>query len=101
MAREYSSPQMRYFIGDVRDRDRLTRSFEDVDYVVHAAALKHVPIAEYNPIEGMRTNVNGAETVIAEAWSCRVPRVIALSADKAATPINLYGAAKLASDKLF
>jgi UDP-N-acetylglucosamine 4,6-dehydratase/5-epimerase len=101
MAREYNSPTMRYFIGDVRDRDRLTRSFEDVDYVVHAAALKHVPIAEYNPIECIRTNVNGAENVIDAALRCRVAKVIALSTDKAANPINLYGATKLASDKLF
>jgi UDP-N-acetylglucosamine 4,6-dehydratase len=101
MAREYDSPQMRYFIGDVRDRDRLTRSFDDVDYVVHAAALKHVPIAEYNPIECIRTNVNGAENVIDAALHCRVSKVIALSTDKAANPINLYGATKLASDKLF
>jgi UDP-N-acetylglucosamine 4,6-dehydratase len=101
MAREYDSPQMRYFIGDVRDRDRLTKSFEDVDYVVHAAALKHVPIAEYNPIECIRTNVNGAENVIDAALQCRVTKVIALSTDKAANPINLYGATKLASDKLF
>jgi UDP-N-acetylglucosamine 4,6-dehydratase/5-epimerase len=101
MAREYDSPQMRFFIGDVRDRDRLTKTFEDVDYVVHAAALKHVPIAEYNPIECIRTNVNGAENVIDAALQCRVSRVIALSTDKAANPINLYGATKLASDKLF
>jgi UDP-N-acetylglucosamine 4,6-dehydratase/5-epimerase len=101
MAREYDSPTMRYFIGDVRDRDRLTKSFEDVDYVVHAAALKHVPIAEYNPIECIRTNVNGAENVIDAALRCRVTKVIALSTDKAANPINLYGATKLASDKLF
>jgi UDP-N-acetylglucosamine 4,6-dehydratase len=101
MAREYDSPQMRFFIGDVRDRNRLTRSFEDVDYVVHAAAMKHVPIAEYNPIECIRTNVNGAENVIDAALQCRVTKVIALSTDKAANPINLYGATKLASDKLF
>jgi UDP-N-acetylglucosamine 4,6-dehydratase len=101
MAREYSSPAMRFFIGDVRDRNRLTKSFEDVDYVVHAAALKHVPIAEYNPMECIRTNVNGAENVIDAALQCDVARVVALSTDKAANPINLYGATKLASDKLF
>jgi UDP-N-acetylglucosamine 4,6-dehydratase/5-epimerase len=101
MAREFDSPKMRYFIGDVRDRDRLTKSFEDVDFVVHAAALKHVPIAEYNPIECIRTNVNGAENVIDAALRCRVTKVVALSTDKAANPINLYGATKLASDKLF
>jgi UDP-N-acetylglucosamine 4,6-dehydratase len=101
MAREFDAPQMRYFIGDVRDRDRLMRIFEDVDYVVHAAALKHVPIAEYNPIECIRTNVNGAENVIDAALQCRIAKVIALSTDKAANPINLYGATKLASDKLF
>jgi UDP-N-acetylglucosamine 4,6-dehydratase len=101
MAGEYSSPAMRFFIGDVRDRDRLTKSFEDVDYVVHAAALKHVPIAEYNPMECIRTNVNGAENVIDAALQCGVARVVALSTDKAANPINLYGATKLASDKLF
>jgi UDP-N-acetylglucosamine 4,6-dehydratase/5-epimerase len=101
MAREYDSPQMRFFIGDVRDRNRLMKSFEDVDYVVHAAAMKHVPIAEYNPIECIRTNVNGAENVIDAALQCRVTKVIALSTDKAANPINLYGATKLASDKLF
>jgi UDP-N-acetylglucosamine 4,6-dehydratase/5-epimerase len=101
MAREYTSTAMRFFIGDVRDRNRLTKSFEDVDYVVHAAALKHVPIAEYNPMECIRTNVNGAENVIDAALQCGVGKVIALSTDKAANPINLYGATKLASDKLF
>src|SRR5579872_228530 len=101
MAREFTSSVMRFFIGDVRDRDRLRKSFEDVDYVVHAAALKHVPIAEYNPMECIRTNVNGAENVIDAALQCSVAKVVALSTDKAANPINLYGATKLASDKLF
>src|SRR5579872_7525187 len=101
MAREFTSSTMRFFIGDVRDRDRLRKSFEDVDYVVHAAALKHVPIAEYNPMECIRTNVNGAENVIDAALQCGVAKVVALSTDKAANPINLYGATKLASDKLF
>lgn len=94
-------PAMRYFIGDVRDRDRLDIAMRDVDYVVHAAALKHVPIAEYNPFECIRTNVMGAENVVAAAIRQGVKRVVALSTDKAANPINLYGASKLASDKIF
>src|SRR3569833_624695 len=105
MAQEFSEaeyPQMRYFIGDVRDLDRLKRAFKGVDYVIHAAAMKHVPIAEYNPTECVRTNINGAEKVInAAIESGDVKKVIALSTDKAAAPINLYGATKLASDKLF
>lgn len=101
MAQEVDAPQMRYFIGDVRDRDRLMQAFDGVDFVVHAAALKHVPIAEYNPIECIKTNIHGAENVIAAAVACGVEKVIALSTDKAANPINLYGATKLASDKLF
>lgn len=94
-------PCIRYFIGDVRDRDRLYRAFDDVDYVVHAAALKQVPTAEYNPIEAVRTNVLGAANVIDAAIDKNVKKVIALSTDKAANPINLYGATKLCSDKLF
>jgi UDP-N-acetylglucosamine 4,6-dehydratase len=101
MAQEFDAPQMRYFIGDVRDRDRLLQAFEGADYVVHAAALKHVPIAEYNPIECIKTNIHGAENVIQAAISTGVRKVVALSTDKAANPINLYGATKLASDKLF
>jgi UDP-N-acetylglucosamine 4,6-dehydratase/5-epimerase len=101
MAQEFSAPEMRYFIGDVRDRDRLMQAFDGVDYVVHAAALKHVPIAEYNPVECIKTNIHGAENVIAAAIASGVDKVIALSTDKAANPINLYGATKLASDKLF
>jgi UDP-N-acetylglucosamine 4,6-dehydratase/5-epimerase len=101
MAQEFTSPVMRFLIGDVRERDRLTRAFEGVDYVVHAAALKHVPIAEYNPLECIKTNIHGAEHVINAAIDARVTKVIALSTDKAANPINLYGATKLASDKLF
>jgi UDP-N-acetylglucosamine 4,6-dehydratase/5-epimerase len=101
MAQELSAPEMRYFIGDVRDRDRLMQAFDGVDYVVHAAALKHVPIAEYNPVECIKTNIHGAENVIAAAIASGVDKVIALSTDKAANPINLYGATKLASDKLF
>jgi UDP-N-acetylglucosamine 4,6-dehydratase len=92
---------IRYFLGDVRDRDRLYRAFEGVDIVVHAAALKQVPAAEYNPLEFIKTNVLGAANVIDAAIDCNVKRVIALSTDKAANPINLYGATKLCSDKLF
>lgn len=92
---------MRYFIGDVRDEPRLTRAMADVDVVVHAAALKQVPAAEYNPFEAVKTNILGAEHVINACMSTSVSRVIALSTDKAAAPINLYGATKLASDKLF
>lgn len=94
-------PFMRYFIGDVRDRDRLYRAFDAVDVVVHAAALKQVPACEYNPIEAIRTNVLGASNVVDAAIDRGVERVIALSTDKAANPINLYGATKLCSDKLF
>lgn len=93
--------ELRYFIGDVRDVDRLEMAMRDVDYVVHAAALKHVPTAEYNPFECVMTNVNGAENVVKAAIRSGVKRVIALSTDKAANPINLYGATKLASDKIF
>lgn len=92
---------MRYFIGDVRDRDRLTLAMRHVDYVVHAAAMKQVPAAEYNPMECLKTNVNGAENVVYAAMQNGVKKVIALSTDKAANPINLYGASKLASDKIF
>ena len=94
-------PAMRYFIGDVRDKDRLERAFEDIDIVIHAAAMKHVHIAEYNPSECVKTNINGAENVIAAAVKCGVKDVVALSTDKACAPINLYGATKLTSDKLF
>ncbi len=94
-------PFMRYFIGDVRDRDRLEMAMRDVDYVVHAAALKQVPTAEYNPFECIRTNVFGAENVVSAALQRNVRKVIALSTDKAANPVNLYGASKLASDKIF
>ena len=92
---------MRYFIGDVRDRDRLMQAMREVDYVVHAAALKQVPAAEYNPMECIKTNIHGAENVIHAALEKNIEKVIALSTDKAANPINLYGATKLASDKLF
>jgi UDP-N-acetylglucosamine 4,6-dehydratase len=94
-------PGIRYFIGDVRDQQRLIRAFERIDIVVHAAALKQVPTAEYNPMECIRTNVLGSENVIEAALSTDVKKVVALSTDKAAAPINLYGATKLCSDKLF
>ena len=94
-------PVIRYFIGDVRDRNRLYRAFDNIDVVVHAAALKQVPTAEYNPIEAINTNINGAINVIDAALDKGVERVMALSTDKAANPINLYGATKLCSDKLF
>ena len=92
---------LRYFLGDVRDRNRLDQALRGVNYVVHAAALKQVPAAEYNPIECIKTNINGAENVILASLNNKVSKVIALSTDKAANPINLYGASKLASDKLF
>lgn len=104
MAQEYPEskyPQMRYFIGDVRDFERVKRALKGVDYVIHAAAMKHVPIAEYNPMECVKTNILGAENVINACLETSVERVVALSTDKAAAPINLYGATKLASDKLF
>lgn len=104
MAQEFPAekyPGIRYFIGDVRDRDRLRRALNKVDIVVHAAALKQVPAAEYNPIEFIRTNVMGAENVIQACLDTNVKQVVALSTDKAAAPINLYGATKLCSDKLF
>ena len=101
MAQEFNNPCMRYFIGDVRDGARLKEAMHEVDYVIHAAALKHVPVAEYNPMECIKTNIDGAQNVIEAALACNVDKVIALSTDKAANPINLYGATKLASDKLF
>ena len=101
MAQKFSADCMRYFIGDVRDGARLTQAMRGIDIVIHAAALKHVPAAEYNPTECIRTNINGAENVIHAAIANDVEKVIALSTDKAANPINLYGATKLASDKLF
>jgi UDP-N-acetylglucosamine 4,6-dehydratase (inverting) len=104
MAQKFSCknfPAMRYFIGDVRDRSRLKRALEGIDTVIHAAALKHVPAAEYNPMEFIHTNVIGAENLIEGCMDTGVKRVVALSTDKAAAPINLYGATKLCSDKLF
>lgn len=93
--------RLRFFLGDVRDRDRLYRAFKDVDIVIHAAALKQIPAAEYNPFEVIKTNIIGAQNIIEAAIDCGVKKVIALSTDKAANPINLYGATKLCSDKLF
>lgn len=104
MAQEYPTdkyPQIRFFIGDVRDRERMTRAMKDIDFVIHAAAMKHVPIAEYNPDECVKTNINGAQNVIHACLETNVERVVALSTDKACAPINLYGATKLTSDKLF
>lgn len=104
MAQEYPHnkyPAVRYFIGDIRDADRLKKAFKEIDIVIHAAAMKHVPIAEYNPMECVKTNVLGAENVINAALEAEVKHVVALSTDKAAAPINLYGATKLCSDKLF
>ena len=98
---ESKYPQLRFFIGDVRDRDRLSLALEQIDTVVHAAALKQVPAAEYNPIEFIKTNIIGAENIIRASLSGEVKRIVALSTDKAAAPINLYGASKLCSDKLF
>jgi UDP-N-acetylglucosamine 4,6-dehydratase len=94
-------PQLRFFLGDVRDRDRLRRALRKIDTVVHAAALKQVPAAEYNPMEFINTNVLGAQNLIEACLDCQVERVVALSTDKAAAPVNLYGATKLCSDKLF
>ena len=94
-------PQLRFFIGDVRDRERLIRACEGIDVIIHAAAIKQVDTAEYNPTECIRTNVDGAENVIHAALACGVSRIVALSTDKACAPINLYGATKLTSDKLF
>lgn len=101
MAQAFSHAAMRFFIGDVRDLERLTQAMRGVDIVIHAAALKQVPAAEYNPMECIKTNIHGAENVIKAATACGVSQVMALSTDKAAAPINLYGATKLASDKLF
>lgn len=104
MAQEYPQrqyPAIRFFIGDVRDRERLVRAMQGIDYVIHAAAMKHVHLAEYNPSECIKTNVGGAENVIYASLETEVQRVVALSTDKACAPINLYGATKLTSDKLF
>jgi len=101
MSQELDSPAMRYFIGDVRDAERLKLAMKGVDYVIHAAALKQIPAAEYNPMECIKTNIHGASNVIDAALASGVRRVVALSTDKAVNPLNLYGATKLASDKLF
>lgn len=101
MQQEFNAPCMRYFLGDVRDADRLKQAMNGIDYVIHAAALKQVPAAEYNPMECIKTNIHGAENVIKASLAANVKKVIALSTDKAANPVNLYGATKLASDKLF
>jgi UDP-N-acetylglucosamine 4,6-dehydratase (inverting) len=104
MAQEYPPskyPQIRFFIGDVRDKERLKRAMQGIDYVIHAAAMKHVHLAEYNPSECIKTNIGGAENVIYACLESNVERVVALSTDKACAPINLYGATKLTSDKLF
>jgi len=104
MAQEFPTslyPQIRFFIGDVRDFERVKRALKGIDYVIHAAAMKHVPIAEYNPMECVKTNIMGAENIINACLETEVKRVVALSTDKAAAPVNLYGATKLASDKLF
>jgi UDP-N-acetylglucosamine 4,6-dehydratase len=101
MAQEFPQACMRFFLGDVRDRDRLVQALRGVDLVIHAAALKQVPAAEYNPTECIKTNIHGAENVVRAALVNEVERVVALSTDKAANPINLYGATKLCSDKLF
>lgn len=93
--------KVRFFIGDVRDRERLFRAFEDIDYVIHAAAMKQVPVCEYNPMEAVKTNIYGAQNIIDAALDRNVKKVIALSTDKAVNPINLYGGTKLVSDKLF
>lgn len=101
MSQRFHFPEMRYFLGDVRDAERLTQAMRGIDFVIHAAALKQVPAAEYNPMECIKTNVYGAQNVIQAALDNEVENVIALSTDKAVNPINLYGASKLASDKLF
>lgn len=101
MQQKFTDKRLRYFLGDVRDRDRLFRALKGVDYVVHAAAIKHVPAAEYNPFEAIQTNVMGAQNVITSCIDAGVEKVIALSTDKACNPVNLYGATKLCSDKLF
>ncbi len=101
MARHFNDPRLRFFLGDVRDKDRLHRAFDGVQVVIHAAALKQIPAAEYNPLEVIKTNILGGANVIDTAIDCGVEKVVALSTDKAANPINLYGATKLCSDKLF
>ena len=101
LKQKFNQPFMRYFLGDVRDFERLSQAMEGVDFVIHAAALKQVPAAEYNPFEFIKTNIHGAQNVVNAALNNNVDKVIALSTDKAVNPVNLYGATKLASDKLF
>ncbi|MCK1986499.1 UDP-N-acetylglucosamine 4,6-dehydratase (inverting) [Lysinibacillus fusiformis] len=101
MKQEFTDKRLRFFIGDVRDQERLHRAFDGVDIVIHAAAMKHVDACEYNPFEAVKTNIHGAQNIIEAAIDCGVEKVIALSTDKACSPVNLYGATKLASDKLF
>lgn len=101
MKQEFTDNRLRFFIGDVRDKERLHRAFDGVDIVIHAAAMKHVDACEYNPFEAVKTNIHGAQNIIEAAIDCGVEKVIALSTDKACAPVNLYGATKLASDKLF
>lgn len=101
MKQEFDDKRLRFFIGDVRDKERLHRAFDGVDYVIHTAAMKHVDACEYNPFEAVKTNIHGAQNIIEAAIDCGVEKVVALSTDKACAPVNLYGATKLASDKLF
>ena len=101
MSEKFNHPSLRFFLGDVRDKERLTQACEGVDFIIHAAAMKQVPAAEYNPQECIKTNIEGAQNVIDAALLQEMKKVIALSTDKAANPVNLYGATKLASDKLF
>ena len=101
MAQQFRDDCLRYFIGDVRDKDRLTRAMQGVNIVVHAAAMKQVPACEYNPFEAVKTNILGAQTVIEAAIDCGVRKVMAISTDKAVNPVNLYGATKLCAEKLF
>ena len=101
MKQEFQDERIRFFIGDVRDAERLERAFSGVDIVIHAAAMKHVDACEYNPFEAIKTNINGAQNIVEAAINQKVQRIIALSTDKACSPVNLYGATKLASDKLF
>ena len=101
MKQEFKDSRLRFFIGDVRDKERLHRAFDGVDIIIHAAAMKHVDACEYNPFEAVKTNIHGAQNIIEAAIDCGVEKVIALSTDKACAPVNLYGATKLASDKLF
>ena len=101
MQKKFKNNNLRFFLGDVRDEDRLLIAFKNVDYVIHAAAQKHVPAGEYNPFECIKTNINGAQSVISACFKTNVKKVVALSTDKACNPINLYGATKLCAEKLF